>query len=130
MSDLSICIDLTRCFSYAVLNKILRELYFDLEILCFPKINTLYIKYETLGFGNSSGLEFFLASLSENCNFVKLDEFTFELHPDEVTLYLLSILNDFSVSRVSLDINSFASKFLGVMDAFRVPVCKKCKCYS
>ncbi|WP_172799046.1 hypothetical protein [Borrelia miyamotoi] len=37
-------------------------------------------------------------------------------------LSLLSILNDFSVSRVSLDINSFSSKFLGIMDGFRVPV--------
>ncbi|BCR19595.1 hypothetical protein BmHoA_00671 [Borrelia miyamotoi] len=88
MSDLSIYIDLTRCFSYDFLNKILRGLYFYLEVLGFPKINTLYIKYETLYFDNSSGLEFFLASLSDNCNFVKLDEFIFELHPGEDNIYI------------------------------------------
>ncbi|BCR21249.1 hypothetical protein [Borrelia miyamotoi] len=51
-----------------------------------------------------------------------MDEFTFGLHLGEVTLSILAILNDFSVSRISLDANSFSSKFLGVMDCFRVPV--------
>ncbi|BCR21248.1 Oxygen-independent coproporphyrinogen-III oxidase-like protein [Borrelia miyamotoi] len=59
LSDLSIYIDLTRCFSYTFLSKIIRELYFYLEVLGFPKIDTLYIKYETLGFGNSPDSEFF-----------------------------------------------------------------------
>ncbi|UEQ07284.1 HemN-related non-iron pseudo-SAM protein PsgB [Borrelia hermsii] len=122
LTDLSIYIDLTRCFSYVFFNKILHELSCFLEVLGFPKIKTLYIKYETLGFGNDANLESFLTSLSKNFDFVTLDEFTFELHPGEITPSLLTILNDFSVSRISLDVKSFSSKFLRILGASWISV--------
>ncbi|BCR22066.1 HemN-related non-iron pseudo-SAM protein PsgB [Borrelia sp. HM] len=122
LTDLSVYIDLSKCLSYDFFDKILREFCFYLEILGFPKIKTLYIKYEALDCCNNSRLKSFLASLSARFDFIKLDEFTFELHPEEVTLSLLSVLSDFSVSRVSIDINSFSSKFLGIMDNFNAPI--------
>ncbi|AHH08625.1 HemN-related non-iron pseudo-SAM protein PsgB [Borrelia anserina] len=127
LSDLSIYIDLTRCLNYVFFDKILKELSYYLKVLGFSKIKTLYIKYykyETLEFGNGFDLKYFLISLSENFDFSKLDEFTFELHPGEITPSLLTILNDFSVSRISLDIKSFSSKFLRIMGASRIPMGK------
>ncbi|AAX17973.1 HemN-related non-iron pseudo-SAM protein PsgB [Borrelia turicatae] len=122
LTDLSIYIDLTKCFSYVFFDKILQELSYYLKVLGSPQIKTLYIKYETSGLGNDSDLESFLTSLSQNFDFLTLDEFTFELHPLEITLSLLAILNDFSVSRISIDIKSFSSKLLKVMGVYEISV--------
>ncbi|BDU62677.1 HemN-related non-iron pseudo-SAM protein PsgB [Candidatus Borrelia fainii] len=122
LTDLSIYIDLTKCFSYVFFDKILHELSYYLKVLGFPQIRTLYVKYKTSGLGNNSNLESFLTSLSKNFDFGTLNEFTFELHPLEITPSLLAILNDFSVSRISLDIKSFSSNFLKVMGVYEISV--------
>ncbi|AWG43237.1 HemN-related non-iron pseudo-SAM protein PsgB [Candidatus Borreliella tachyglossi] len=121
LSDLSIYIDITNCFKYSFLNKILSELNCYLEALSYPKIRTLYIKHQKdLSFINEANLESFLASLSESIDLVQLSEFTFEVYSRGVTPSFLRILNNFSVSRISLNIKSFSQKFLGIMGASRV----------
>ena len=79
LSDLSVYIDLTDCFEYSYYGKVLRELGCYLEKLSYPKVKTLYVKYETLLYRSDSHLESFLTSLSESINFIELDEFTFEV---------------------------------------------------
>ncbi|AYE36759.1 HemN-related non-iron pseudo-SAM protein PsgB [Borrelia turcica IST7] len=120
LSDLSVYIDLTDCFEYSYYGKVLSELGCYLKNLGYPKVKTLYVKYEDLPYRSGSHLEPFLASLSESINFIELDEFTFEVRPQDITPSLLGILNDFSVSRISLDVKSFSSKFLGIMGASHI----------
>ncbi|WP_246938343.1 HemN-related non-iron pseudo-SAM protein PsgB [Borrelia coriaceae] len=101
--------------SIVFFDKILQELSYYLAALGFPKVKTLYIKYEALGLNNSSYLEIFLTSLSEKFDFAILDEVTFELHPEEITPSLLTILNSFSITRISLNVKSFSLKLLKIM---------------
>ncbi|AFI31444.1 HemN-related protein [Borrelia crocidurae str. Achema] len=53
-----------------------------------------------------------------------MDEFTFELHPGNITTSVLTVLDNFFVSRISLDIKSFSSKFLEKIGVFGVSIDK------
>ncbi|UGQ17434.1 HemN-related non-iron pseudo-SAM protein PsgB [Borrelia sp. RT1S] len=115
LSELSIYVDLAGCYESSHFVKVLRELDCYLENLGHPKIKTFYFKYKAATTKFYTYLESFLISLFESLNFIELDEFTFEVGPEDITPSLLRILNDFSVSRISLDVKSFSSKFLGIM---------------
>ncbi|UER67806.1 HemN-related non-iron pseudo-SAM protein PsgB [Borrelia sp. BU AG58] len=120
LDELSIYVDLTNCYKSSHFAKVLCELCCYLKNLGYPKIKTSYFKYEVLTIRNNIYLKSFLTSLSERLNFIELDEFTFEVNPKDITPLLLGILNDFFVSRVSLDVKSFSPKFLGIMGVSNV----------
>ncbi|WKC58197.1 HemN-related non-iron pseudo-SAM protein PsgB [Borrelia sp. P9F1] len=117
LSELSVYVDLTNCYKSFHFVKILSDLDCYLENLGHPKVKTFYFKYKSKAVTAKSyaHLESFLSSLSERFNFIELDEFTFEVGPEDIALSLLRVLNDFFVSRISLDVKSFSSKFLGIM---------------
>ncbi|WP_024653392.1 HemN-related non-iron pseudo-SAM protein PsgB [Borrelia persica] len=116
LRDLSIYIDLSKCFNGVFCEKILLEVSYYLEVFGFPRIKTLYIKCNDLKMYDICQLKSFLISLSNKFDFALLDEFTFELHPGDITTSVLMILDDFFVSRISLDISSFSAKLLKMMN--------------
>ncbi|ACH93588.1 HemN-related protein [Borrelia duttonii Ly] len=124
LKELSIYIDFSKCFSHIFYEKVFRELSYYLEVLGFPKVKTLYIKYNDLRLVDVFELKSFLTSLSAKFNFFDLDEFTFELHPGNITTSVLTVLDNFFVSRISLDIKSFSSKFLEKIGIFGVSIDK------
>ncbi|WP_242400564.1 hypothetical protein [Borrelia crocidurae] len=69
LKELSIYIDFSKCFSRIFYEKVFRELSYYLEVLGFPKVKTLYIKYNDLRLVDVFELESFLTSLSAKFNF-------------------------------------------------------------
>lgn len=86
------------------------------------EINTLYI-----GGGTPSSLSLYLTkkllhSLSQNVNLSKLEEFTFECNPEDITIELLKLLKEYHVTRISIGIQTLNPKFQNLIKRFSTSI--------
>ena len=86
------------------------------------EINTLYI-----GGGTPSSLSLYLTkkllhSLSQNINLSKLEEFTFECNPEDITIELLKLLKEYHVTRISIGIQTLNPKFQNLIKRFSTSI--------
>ena len=76
---------------------------------------TLYIGGGTPSSLGSCGLERLLNMITDNFDLLKVDEFTVECNPDDVSRDLVSVLKNFGVNRVSMGVQSLYDEILKFM---------------
>lgn len=109
------------CDFYRITDKVYYKGYIDallIEIDSFANFfQTNEIKTVYFGGGTPSQLhiadvELIVNQLSKYFDIHTLDEFTFEMNPDDVTVENLTSLKDLGVNRISLGVQSFDSEIL------------------
>ncbi|MCD6397726.1 MAG: radical SAM family heme chaperone HemW [Spirochaetaceae bacterium] len=98
----------------SVLNRILEDTVFFLESLGNPEVRTLFIGGGTPSSIPSHILRKFLEKLNIIIN-IKPYEYSIELNPETVTREVLSILEENSINRISLGVQSLDDRVLKVL---------------
>lgn len=104
------------CDFYSVVNQKLQSKYVSALItelslrkkeIDFNKINTIYIGGGTPSYLTHNDIHFLINSIFRHINKNQIDEFTFEVNPDDVTPELIKLLKEDGVNRISMGVQSF-----------------------
>ncbi|WKD00980.1 HemN-related non-iron pseudo-SAM protein PsgB [Borreliella americana] len=114
--ELSLYIDFSFCCKdFNILNRILEELKHNLTLLGRPIVKTLYIKHVDFCLCRQDNLKFIFTSLFQYINLALLEEFTLEIIPGYVNFEKFKLLNEFCVTRINLNVQSFSLEFRKIM---------------
>lgn len=86
------------------------------------EINTLYIGGGTPSSLSLSLIKKLLHSLSQDIDLSKLEEFTFECNPEDITIELLQLLKEYYVTRISIGIQTLNPKFQNLIKRFSTAI--------
>ncbi|AJA90447.1 coproporphyrinogen III oxidase [Borreliella chilensis] len=116
LSELSLYINMSFCCKdLNIFNRILGELKNHLILLGHPMVKTLYIKHLDFYLCRQDNLKFILNSLSKCINLDLLEEFTLEIIPYYVDFEKFKLLDEFCITRINLNLQSFSLKFRKIM---------------
>ena len=90
----------------------LRALIREWELLDIKELRTLYIGGGTPTAISAEQLDYLLSNLQKNLDLSKLEEFTIEANPGDLTLDKIEVLKKSAVNRVSLGVQTFDDKHL------------------
>ncbi len=110
--ELSLYINLSFCCKdFSIFNRILEELKCHLILLGHPIVKTLYIKHVDFCLSRQDNLKFIFTSLSKYINLELLEEFTLEIIPGYVDFEKFKLLDEFCITRINLNVQSFSLEF-------------------
>ncbi|EEH00946.1 putative oxygen-independent coproporphyrinogen III oxidase [Borreliella finlandensis] len=110
--ELSLYINLSFCCKdFSIFNRILEELKCHLILLGHPIIKTLYIKHLDFCLSRQDNLKFIFTSLFKYINLALLEEFTLEIIPGYVDFEKFKLLDEFCITRINLNVQSFSLEF-------------------
>ena len=90
----------------------LRALIREWELSDIKELRTLYIGGGTPTAISAEQLDYLLSHLQKNLNLSKLEEFTIEANPGDLTVDKIEVLKKSAVNRVSLGVQTFDDKHL------------------
>ena len=90
----------------------LRALIREWELLDIKELRTLYIGGGTPTAISAEQLDYLLSHLQKNLDLSKLEEFTIEANPGDLTVDKIEVLKKSAVNRVSLGVQTFDDKHL------------------
>lgn len=90
----------------------LRALIREWELLDIKELRTLYIGGGTPTAISAEQLDYLLSNLQKNLDLSKLEEFTIEANPGDLTVDKIEVLKKSAVNRVSLGVQTFDDKHL------------------
>ena len=90
----------------------LRALIREWELLEIKELRTLYIGGGTPTAISAEQLDYLLSNLQKNLALSKLEEFTIEANPGDLTVDKIEVLKKSAVNRVSLGVQTFDDKHL------------------
>ena len=90
----------------------LRALIREWELLDIKELHTLYIGGGTPTAISAEQLDYLLSNLQRNLDLSKLEEFTIEANPGDLTVDKIEVLKKSAVNRVSLGVQTFDDKHL------------------
>ncbi|WKC87392.1 HemN-related non-iron pseudo-SAM protein PsgB [Borreliella kurtenbachii] len=99
------------CKDFIIFNRILKELKCYLTLLGHPIIKTLYIKHVDFCLCSQDNLKCIFTSLSKYINLALLEEFTLEIIPGYVDFEKFKLLDEFCITRINLNVQSFSLEF-------------------
>ena len=82
------------------------------ELLDIKELRTLYIGGGTPTAISAEQLDYLLSNLQRNLDLSKLEEFTIEANPGDLTVDKIEVLKKSAVNRVSLGVQTFDDKHL------------------
>ena len=90
----------------------LRALIREWELSDIKELRTLYIGGGTPTAISAEQLDYLLSNLQKNLDLSKLEEFTIEANPGDLTVDKIEVLKKSAVNRVSLGVQTFDDKHL------------------
>ncbi|WNY69768.1 HemN-related non-iron pseudo-SAM protein PsgB [Borreliella andersonii] len=123
--ELSLYINLSFCCKdFSIFNRILEELKCHLILLGNPIIKTLYIEHVDFCLCRQDNLKLIFTSLFKCINLALLEEFTLEIIPGYVDFEKFKLLDEFYITRINLNVQSFSLEFRKIMGMPKISYAK------